>query len=289
VDIILPKTAGFCMGVKRAVNLALAAPKKYNKPVYTYGHLIHNPQVLARLKEIGISPLTDLSIQKPGVVIIRAHGVPPDVFTKIETAGFTILNATCPRVIEVQKIIDKYTSQGYAVIIVGDKDHPEVIGLLGHAGKKGYPANTLTALKRLPLFNRAIIVAQTTQNKNFYQTVEKWASFHHPDYLFFNTICDSTDRRQSEVLTLSKHVEAIVVIGGHSSGNTKRLAEIAKQSGIAVFHIETEAELNINDLKKFKSIGITAGASTPDWVITEVYRALAQLKETFSNNMVKLS
>ena len=268
------------MGVKRAVNLALEAPGKYKKPVYTYGHLIHNPQVLARLEEMGISPLTDLSVQEDGVVIIRAHGVPPDVFTKIETAGFTILNATCPRVIEVQKIIDKYTSRGYAVIIVGDRDHPEVIGLLGHAGINGYPANSLAALKRLPLFDNAIIVAQTTQNKNFYQAVKKWASFYHPDYLFFNTICDSTSRRQSEILTLSKQVEAVIVIGGHRSGNTQRLAEIAKQSGIDVFHIETETELNLNDLKKFKSMGITAGASTPDWVITQVSRTLAQIKKT---------
>ncbi len=270
MEIILTRTAGFCPGVKRAVNLTLAAPEKYKKPVYTYGQLIHNPQVLEHLNKKGISELDDFSSRKQGIVIIRAHGVPPDVLKNLKKAGFTVLDATCPRVIKVQAIIDKYTDKGYAIIIAGDKKHPEVVGLLGHAGSRGYAINDLQSLEGLPCFDKAIIVAQTTQNTKFYQKVNNWAAVNHPGYLFFNTICNSTHTRQAEVLELSKKVDAIIVIGGHNSGNTKRLAEIANQSVKAVFHVETESEINPVDLKHFKSIGITAGASTPDWVISKV-------------------
>jgi len=142
--------------------------------------------------------------------------------------------------------------------------------LIGHAGSNGYAVNDLQDLEKLPCFERAIIVAQTTQNIKFYQKVKNWAANNYPDYLFFNTICNSTHTRQAEVMELSKTVDAIIVIGGHNSGNTKRLAEIANQSVKAVFHVETESEINPADLKNFKSIGITAGASTPDWVISKV-------------------
>jgi len=277
VEIILTRTAGFCPGVKRAVNLTLAAPEKYKKPVYTYGQLIHNPQVLEYLNKKGISELDDFSFRKQGIVIIRAHGVPPDVLKKLKKAGFTVLDATCPRVIKVQAIISKYTNKGYAIIIAGDENHPEVIGLLGYAGSKGYAVNNLQSLEKLPCFDNAIIVAQTTQNTKFYKKVKDWAAVNHPEYLFFNTICNSTHTRQAEVLELSKKVDAIVVIGGHNSGNTKRLAEIAKQSVKTVVHIETESEINPVDLKHFKSIGITAGASTPDWVISKVCQYIKAL------------
>jgi len=265
------------MGVKRAVEIALSAPIKYEKPIYTFGPLIHNPQVMQILYKKGISIINDLPAHAKGSVMIRAHGVPPHVHNNLINAGFTVIDATCPRVIKVQSIIKKYANMGYTSIIVGDKKHPEVIGLMGYAKKNSSVINDLNSLKKLPLFKKAIIVAQTTQNVSSFNKIKKWAKIHFPHYFCFNTICDSTIKRQEEVKQLTKSVDAIIVIGGFNSGNTKRLAEIAAVSGIQVHHIEKESELNINALKPCRSVGITSGASTPDWIIQKICRTLESL------------
>jgi len=160
MKIIIAKNAGFCMGVRRAVEMALDAPNNYEGPIYTLGPLIHNPQVLTVLEEKGISTMKDIPAQGSGTVLIRAHGVPPEIKKNLVKAGFNIVDATCPRVLKVQTIIRKYSRQGYTSIIVGDKDHSEVVGLLGHAGKNGYIASSLDELKNLPPFDQAIIVAR---------------------------------------------------------------------------------------------------------------------------------
>jgi 4-hydroxy-3-methylbut-2-enyl diphosphate reductase len=212
--------------------------------------------------------------------LIRAHGVPPEAKTNLQKAGFKVLDATCPRVIKIQAIIKKYAKQGYAAIIVGDKNHPEVTGLLGHAKTNGYVVGSLEELEALPALDKAIIVAQTTQNTSLFECVKDWAENYFPHYVVFDTICDSTERRQAEVKRLSESVDAIVVVGGRSSGNTRRLFEIAKQTGKPAFQIETEEELASLDLDVLTSapyVGITAGASTPNWIIKKVYRALEEL------------
>ncbi|MDX2445626.1 MAG: UbiA family prenyltransferase, partial [Desulfobacterales bacterium] len=182
-----------------------------------------------------------------------------------------------PRVIKVQTIIRKHAQKGYASIIVGDKDHPEVVGLLGYAGGRGYVADNFQALNELPEFEKAIIVAQTTQNVRLFDDVRKWVSEQYPHYKIYNTICDSTERRQAEVRRITKLVDAVIVVGGHNSGNTQRLSEIALQAGKPVYHIETESELDLEALSLAKCIGITAGASTPNWIIKRVYRKLETL------------
>ncbi len=277
MKILIAKTAGFCMGVRRAVEMVLDAPNKHENPIYTYGPLIHNPQVLSLLKEKGISVINDIPDHGSGTVLIRAHGVPPQTKEDLKNAGFTVIDATCPRVIKVQTIINKYARQGYASIIIGDRDHPEVIGLLGYAEKKGYVVNNLKDFDSLPVFDRAIIVAQTTQNTFFFEEVKKRAVRNFPHYKIFDTICDSTARRQAEVKSLADSLDAVIVVGGRNSGNTQRLAEIARQSGKPAFHIETESELDIKALASARYIGITAGASTPNWVIKRVYRTLETL------------
>lgn len=162
------------MGVRRAVEMVLDAPGKHETPIFTYGPLIHNPQVLNLLKEKGISVINDIpSKAEGGTVLIRAHGVPPQAKDKLRVAGFTVIDATCPRVIKVQTIIRKHAGQGYEVIIIGDRDHPEVIGLLGYAGRKGHVAGNMNDLDALPAFEKAIIVAQTTQNILFFESVKK--------------------------------------------------------------------------------------------------------------------
>jgi len=265
------------MGVRRAVEMVLDAPGKYENPIYTFGPLIHNPSVLTLLKERGISVIEDIPEKGSGTILIRAHGVPAKVKEDLKKAGFNVIDATCPRVIKVQTIIKKHTEKDYGVIIVGDKNHPEVIGLLSYAGEKGNVVESLEEFDSLKVHDRGIIVAQTTQSTMFFEMVKKRALVKCPHYKIFNTICDSTARRQEEVTRIAESVEAVVVVGGHNSGNTRRLAEIAAKTGKPAYHIATEDELDLDKLSSASSIGITAGASTPNWIIKRVYRTLEML------------
>jgi len=265
------------MGVRRAVEMVLDAPNKHANPICTYGPLIHNPQVLDLLREKEISTIERIPEYGTGTVLIRAHGVPPQTKQDLKKAGYKIIDATCPRVIKVQTIIRKHAKKDYASIIIGDKDHPEVIGLLGYAGGKGFVVDNIDDLDSLPSFEKAIIVAQTTQNTLFFEEIKKWANQKFPHYKIFDTICDSTAKRQVEVQNLADLVDAVIVVGGQNSGNTKRLAEISKKTGKPTFHIETESEIDVDALSEVKCIGITAGASTPNWVIKKIYRTLEAL------------
>jgi 4-hydroxy-3-methylbut-2-enyl diphosphate reductase len=277
MKILIAKKAGFCMGVRRAVEMVLDAPNKHVNPICTFGPLIHNPQVLDLLREKEISTIERIPEYGTGTVLIRAHGVPPQTKQDLKKAGYKIIDATCPRVIKVQTIIRKHAKKDYASIIIGDKDHPEVIGLLGYAGGKGFVVDNIDDLDSLPSFEKAIIVAQTTQNTLFFEEIKKWAKHKFPHYKIFDTICDSTAKRQVEVQNLADLVDAVIVVGGQNSGNTKRLAEISKKTGKPTFHIETESEIDVDALSGAKSIGITAGASTPNWVIKKIYRTLEAL------------
>ncbi len=281
MKILIARTSGFCMGVRRAVEMVLDAPDQNTNPIFTYGPLIHNPQVLHLLKTKDITVLDKIPSRGEGTVLIRAHGVPPFTKEKLKEVNFNVIDATCPRVIKVQTIIRKHAQKGFAAIIIGDKDHPEVIGLLGYARDKGFVAGSMQEIEALPDFENAIIIAQTTQNTQFFESVKDWATTKHPHYKVFNTICDSTERRQTEVKRLAESVDAVIVVGGRNSGNTRRLAEIARESGKPTYHIESEADLADIDtdvLVTAGHIGITAGASTPNWVIKKVYRALEALQ-----------
>ena len=269
------------MGVRRAVEMVLDAPDKYTKPIFTYGPLIHNPQVLNLLQSKDINVLDEIPNRGYGTVLIRAHGVPPTAKQNLKDVSFDVIDATCPRVIKVQTIIRKHAKKNHAVIIIGDKDHPEVVGLLGYARNRGYVVAGMDELEALPAFDKAIIVSQTTQNARLLESVINWTAENHPHYKIFNTICDSTARRQAEVQRLAEAVDAVIVVGGHNSGNTRRLAEIARQTGKPTYHIESELELASMDtslLASARHIGITAGASTPNWIIKKVYRALEALE-----------
>ena len=269
------------MGVRRAVEMVLDAPDQFTRPIFTYGPLIHNPQVLNLLKSKDIKVLDEIPSDGSGTVLIRAHGVPPTEKQKLEEAEFNVIDATCPRVVKVQTIIRKHAKKNYATIIIGDRNHPEVVGLLGYARDRGYVAGCMEELEALPAFHQAIIVSQTTQNARLLEAAIKWAAKNYPHYKIYNTICDSTERRQAEVQRLAEAVDAVIVVGGHDSGNTRRLADIARQTGKPTYHIESEAELasmDTNVLASARHIGITAGASTPNWIIKKVYRALETLQ-----------
>jgi len=277
LKIKLAKTAGFCMGVHRAVEIVLDVVNSEEDPIYTFGPLIHNPQVLDILKEKGVCVVDDPSAAPPGKVVIRAHGVPPEKKKELEAAGYTIIDATCPRVIKVQAIIAKYAKRGYASVIVGDVDHPEVIGLRGYARGQGYVIDQPEDVARLPAFKKAIVVAQTTQNDRLFSDVAEAVRARFPDTKVFDTICDSTHNRQGEVRKLAETVDAVVVVGGRESGNTRRLVQVAEQEGVAAFHVESESDIDSDAFQSARSIGVTAGASTPNWVIKKVYRALEAL------------
>jgi len=274
MKVILAKSAGFCMGVRRAVETTLDVIQKEDTGVSTFGPLIHNPQVLDLLGERGVKVLHDVPEHESDTVIIRAHGVPPAQKEKLKMAGATIKDATCPHVVKVQVIIRKYLKQGYGTIIIGDRNHAEVEGLMGFAGSFGQVVSNQEDVKNLQLDSPYIIVSQTTQDETAFEELSNMVLARFPGGKVFNTICDATHKRQSEVRSLCQDVQAMVVVGGKNSANTQRLAEIAEGMGCPVFLVETEEELDLDSLAKYECVGVTAGASTPTWMISRVVRIL---------------
>jgi len=262
------------MGVRRAVETTLEVIQKEDTSVSTFGPLIHNPQVLNLLGERGVKVLKDVPEQESGTVIIRAHGVPPVQKEKLKMAGATIKDATCPHVVRVQVIIKKYLKQGYGTVIIGDRNHAEVEGLMGFAGDMGQVVSNKEDVENLQLEFPYIIVSQTTQDETVFEELSSKILERFPGGKIFNTICDATHKRQEEVRILCQEVEAMVVVGGKNSANTQRLAEIAEGMGCPVFLVETEEELDLGVLAKYESVGVTAGASTPTWMISRVVRIL---------------
>ncbi len=258
------------MGVRRAVETTLDVIQECDTGVSTFGPLIHNPQVLDLLDKRGVKVLEDVPEQESGTVIIRAHGVPPVKKEKLQMAGASVKDATCPHVVKVQVIIKKYLMQGCGTVIIGDRNHAEVEGLMGFAGSKGQVVSSQEDVNSLKLDSPYIIVSQTTQDETAFEELSNMVLERFPGGAVFNTICDATHKRQEEVRSLCQEVEALVVVGGKNSANTKRLAEIAEGKGCSVFLVETEDELDIAELTKYESVGVTAGASTPTWMINRV-------------------
>jgi 4-hydroxy-3-methylbut-2-enyl diphosphate reductase len=274
MKVILARTAGFCMGVKRALELVLKAINENQTEIYTYGPLIHNPQVLDLLKERNISILNQGEVTPSGLVVIRAHGVPPQERQELEAAGARIIDATCPRVARVQAIIRRWARQDNATLIVGDADHPEVRGLMGHTRGRGYVVSSPEDIAALPELHDLIVVAQTTQSKAQFDALVAKIKKRFPQARIFHTICDATASRQAEVQELARQVEALVVVGGRNSGNTQRLVEISQATGVPTYHVETEQELDLEEMSRYQVVGVTAGASTPHWLISNVVNTL---------------
>jgi 4-hydroxy-3-methylbut-2-enyl diphosphate reductase len=267
MGIKLAETAGFCMGVKRAVDIVLEiARNKGDKKVYTYGPLIHNPQTVELLRKRGVVPVNNIEAIQDGIVVIRAHGISPREKKEISEKGVEIVDATCPRVARVQAIIKKHSSLGYTIIIAGDKEHPEVASLLGYSSDNGIVINSGEDVSNLPLYDKVCVVAQTTQDSVKYKKITKEITQKFPEAIIFNTICDSTEKRQAEVRDLSSEMDGIIIVGGRNSANTQRLATISQDCGTRTCHIETAEELDGMDLSECKKIGVSAGASTPNWI-----------------------
>jgi len=292
MKIKLAKDVGFCWGVKRALDLALKSSASAKK-VYTYGPLIHNENVVEMLKTKGVEPFQRQKPKSPGrtLLLIRAHGVPPPVRAKLSGLGYGIIDATCPHVKKSQKIVQEYANQGYQIIIAGDKKHAEVISLVGYARAiKRHPpvivvsstaeARQIVKEGRRKLKKKLCILAQSTfQPRIYYRIVAIIKSKIPPgiEIVVLDTICQAPATRQGAVKDLSKEVDAIVVVGDYKSANTTNLTLLARSMKIPAFQVASASELPVNRLKKYRSIGISTGTSTPDWLIKEVVDKLSGL------------
>ncbi|MGO9578362.1 MAG: 4-hydroxy-3-methylbut-2-enyl diphosphate reductase [Desulfobaccales bacterium] len=274
MKVVLASTAGFCIGVKRALEMVLKAINENQPKIYTYGPLIHNPQVLELLRERGITILKPGEEIPAGLVVIRAHGIPPQERRLLEQAGGSIIDATCPRVAKVQAIIQRWAAKGCATLIVGDADHPEVRGLMGYTEARGFVVSTSEDVAGLPDLDKLIVVAQTTQSESQFEARVQEIAARFPQAQIFNTICDATASRQAEVQELARQAEALVVVGGRNSGNTQRLVEVSQETGIPTYHVETEQELDLVEISQYQTVAVTAGASTPNWLIGNVVNTL---------------
>lgn len=281
-DVIVAKRAGFCPGVKKAIDKVLELEANGHTPVYTIGPLIHNKQVTDMLAEKQITSinLPKEAADKNGVLVIRAHGITPKFQQEIESCGMKVVDATCPLVKHAQNVIAQFAEKGYYTVIVGDGDHAEVIGLMGYTQSKGYVVSGPEEAKKLPHFDKVNVVSQTTQKESvFFETAEEIKK--HADVCqISNTICQPTKERQRETEELAKSADLVIVVGGKHSANTARLALLCKALAPNVQHVETAEEADETLIRKAKKIFITAGASTPSWVIDPV---VARVKELRAN------
>ena len=275
----LAKTAGFCWGVKRALDIVMDVSEKVKGTLYTYGPLIHNPQVIEMLESKNIKVLKDFKSADADNLVIRTHGITPTKRREIKKNGFNINDATCPLVMKVQSIIKRHARKGYSTIIAGDKDHAEVEGLLGFTAGRGNVVESLSGVDSLPYMEMICVVAQTTFDKNLYKKITNLILKRFPHALIFKTTCDTTDQRQTEVINLAKTVDAMIVVGGKNSANTARLTQISKASGVPTFFIETEEDIDEKQLNGFQTVGVTAGASTPTWMISRVIEKVESIKK----------
>ncbi|MGB9668133.1 MAG: 4-hydroxy-3-methylbut-2-enyl diphosphate reductase [Thermosulfidibacteraceae bacterium] len=263
--IIVATKAGFCFGVRRAVRLVIDGIER-NKKMCTLGSLIHNPQVVRNLAERGVLIVDSVDDVPDGyTVVIRSHGVTFEELSKIKERNLDYIDATCPFVKRAQDIVYKLRKKNYGILIVGDREHPEVKALLSYAGENG------TVYPDLPEnVEKVGVVVQTTQTlENFKRVVEdlkeKLGSIS--ELRIFNTICKSTEERQREVIELSRISDVVIVVGGKNSANTRRLFDIAKSMGVDAYHIETDEDIDFSWFSDKEVIAVTAGASTPDWLI----------------------
>ena len=270
MQILVAETAGFCWGVRRALDQAVELAKKTDGPVQTFGPLIHNAQVMEELTEQNIHAFERPRDVRGGTVLVRAHGVRPEAFDQLRASGADVYDATCPLVRKVQKIITKYSKDAYDIVIVGDDHHAEVTGLKGYASTRCFVVADEEQAARLPEFDRVCVVSQTTQNDDTFARTVEAIKPKAQVIRATNTVCEPTRDHQSETVELARQVDLMVVVGGHHSANTCRLADLAAKEGAQVLHIETDAELCDHDFRPYQSVGVTAGASTPEWMINRV-------------------
>ncbi|MBI4825755.1 MAG: 4-hydroxy-3-methylbut-2-enyl diphosphate reductase [Nitrospirae bacterium] len=275
MEIIVAKKAGFCFGVRRAVDTTFKLAEEGKEGIFTFGPLIHNPQVVDKLKNEGVSQTDDISSKDIKTLIIRTHGVSPDIYTKARQVGYKLIDATCPFVKKAQSYAKTLSEEGYQVLIIGDREHPEVQGLIGFAGDD---VVTVSRREPLPPIKKKVgIIVQTTQPFEVFKDIVDKVISTAMELKIYNTICDYTARRVEETKELSKKVDVMIVVGGKNSANTTQLVNISKQGCENVFHIETSEELDKEWFAGVEKAGITGGASTPQWIIDDVVKKIKEI------------
>lgn len=288
MKVLRAKSAGFCWGVERAIDIARDFARAGRHPVYTDGPLIHNRQMMEVLTQEGVREVGDYQSQaevsvtgdaSKAVMVVRAHGISPERRAYLKSLGMEFRDATCPDVGIIAGKIRMHAKRGYTTVIFGDPKHPEVIGLLGYAEGKGHVIRTEAEIDALPaLGSQVCMVSQSTMFTDEFERLAAYLRTLYPHALVFDTICGATKDRQGDIQQLkSEGAEAVIVIGGRHSANTVKLAKLVEMSGMICFHIETAAELDDATLRRFATVGVTAGASTPAFLIDEVVRRLESL------------
>ncbi len=275
MEIKLAKNMGFCFGVKRAISIARQVRRETDEKVWTLGHIIHNPQVVKKLEEEGIVAADNLSEIDTGYVIIRSHGVHPGILKKIREKKLKEVDATCPLVKKAQERAKQLVSEGYETYVIGEKEHPEVISIVGGTQGKVHVIESVGGLKIKD--SKVGLVVQTTQSQD---TLNKVVDYLLPRVLeikVFNTICDVTSKRQKEVKRLAKKSDIMIIVGGKRSANTSRLAGIAREEGCLTYNIEEAKEIKDKWFTDVKRVSIASGASTPDWIIKGVIKKLKEI------------
>ncbi len=290
MKVILAQTAGFCKGVRRAMTRVLEQSDQADGPIFTDGPLIHNPQTIEVLERRGIKTISEQN--RPGkgdTVFIRTHGVSPSRREEIKQMGGRVCDATCPDVARIQGLIRRHSRAGEMVIIVGDKKHAEVIGLAGYAdGDSGHVLKKVEEVALLPQAGKVCVVAQSTLTREVYRVVTTALKQRYENVEVLDTICPSTYRRQEEIRELASVADAVVVVGGKNSANTRHLVQISRGVGKPTFHVETFEELDEAELGKFSTVAVTAGASTPNWILTEVVERLREIEPESANLILRL-
>jgi 4-hydroxy-3-methylbut-2-enyl diphosphate reductase len=265
--------SGFCWGVKRAFDTVLNALRR-GGTVHTLGPLVHNENAIRMLEKRGLRTCTEISEIESGTVVVRAHGMRPDLEQELVTRGLHVVDATCPHVRRIQQRVEKAAGEGRHVCIVGYRDHPEVIALVARAGEAcsviAGVEDAATVPRNLPVF----LTAQSTFNESLFERIRDAVTERRDDVTVFDSICRATGNRQQEVRSLAGQVEAVVVVGSHTSSNTKRLAEIARDEGAPTYHVTSADELDPGELSRFGTVAVVSGASTPNWVTRRVVEAL---------------
>ncbi|MRR36147.1 4-hydroxy-3-methylbut-2-enyl diphosphate reductase [bacterium] len=269
MEIILAKRAGFCFGVKRATQMAFEAAEEGGE-TYSLGPIIHSPQVVKRLDELGVKVIRSIDEIVDGTIIVRSHGVTSEELEAAVRKQLDVVDATCPFVKKAQENVQSLSEAGYDVVVVGDADHPEVQGIVSYAKGKVYVVGTEEEATRLPKMKKIGIVAQTTQSFENLKHVVLECLVKGAEIRIFNTICDATAVRQHEAMSLAREVDCMIVIGGYNSANTKRLAEVCTELQPRTHQIETAQEIDPSWFEGVARVGVTAGASTPKWLIDEV-------------------
>lgn len=282
MEIRIAENCGFCYGVKRAVNMAQDTSDQLERS-YTLGPIIHNPQVVSNLEEHGVYAVDSLDEIPGGTVIIRSHGVGPAVYEEATDKGLKVVDATCPHVKKAQQDAKSVIDSGMSLVVLGEKKHPEVISINLWAQNKGIVIETEEKAKILPFVENRGVVVQTTFSQFKFQSIIDILEEKTQNLKVFKTICTATQERQNSAVELAKTVDLMIVVGGKNSGNTNRLAEVCRDVGCTTYHIETAAELQLDWFNHVQTVGVTAGASTPDWIIKEVIDTMNEFEQLLAN------